>query len=260
MIEEKKRNAKKILFLSSKGGTGKTTIIATLGYMMATGYARKVGLIDLNFNAPYLPSQLGVSDRKLGVDKDKIYPVKVLPNLFIVSNEMMINDKESPIVMRNYMYKILAEQFLKQIDWGEFDYLFFDTPSVFSDEIAEALNILKTVDGVIIVTQSQDYSIIPLMRVISYVEQHNLPIMGIVDNMHSFSCSSDNNMQSLFRRDKFRKFIDDKKLNIIAEIPFDRDILKSTDNGISFVQQSSNENDIAIFKNIIEVIEKKTHE
>ena len=250
------RKNKKLLFLSSKGGVGKTTVIANLGYMLATGFEKKVGLIDLNFCAPYLPTQLGVENRKMGVEKKKIFPVKILPNLFIVSNEFFLDDKEAPIIMRNYMYKMIASQIINDVDWDDYDYLFFDTPSVFSDEIMESIKLLKNIDGVIIVTQSQNHSIMGLKRTLRFVEQYHLPLIGIIENMVETKCPECNKVSPLFSREKFKEFVEKKKVKVIARIPFDREILKSTDNGISFVQRSSSENDISIFKQIINTIEE----
>lgn len=253
-MNNENREPKKIIFLSTGGGTGKTTIISNLGYLYATGFARKVGLVDLNFTRPDLAHHLGVSDRKMGVNKDRVFPVKVLPNLFVISNEFLLSDRESPIVLRNYMHKLISEQFFNQVDWKDYDILFIDTPSALGNEILDGLNIMKYVDGVIITTRATDISLISARRILNFISQYNLPLIGIIANMGTFEC--DNKEEDLFRREKFNEFIEERQLKVITRIPFDRDILKSTDNGVSFVQQSSNEQDIAIFKGIIRSIEE----
>lgn len=252
-MREENNGPKKILFLSTGGGTGKTTIISNLGYLYATGFARKVGLIDLNFTRPDLAYHLGVSDRKLGVNKDRIFPVKVLPNLFVISNEFLVSDKESPVILRNYMHRLISQQFFGQVEWRDFDMLFIDTPSSLGNEILDALKVMKHIDGVIVTTRPTDISIISLKRILHFISQYNLPLIGIISNMDAMQCNG--REEPLFGREQLNAYIEEKKIKVISRIPFDRDILKSTDNGVSFAEQSSNEQDIALFKGIVKHIE-----
>lgn len=84
----------------------------------------------------------------------------------------------------------LIKQFLRDVHWGEVDYLLVDTPPGTSDEHLSLVQYLSTthVDGAVIVTTPQEVALMDVRREINFCQKVNLPILGVVENMSGFIC------------------------------------------------------------------------
>ena len=252
-----KHNTKVVAVLSNKGGTGKSTLITNTSYLLATTYNRKVGIIDLDFHSPDLPSMFGIENRKLGIQNKKIMPVKVLPNLYIVSYGFYLTDKKLPIIMRGVQEKLIADQFINSVDWSEFDIIFIDVPANLSDGALTVVDEIKPIDGAVITTSSQDISLTDTERSIQFALQYSIPILGMVENMSYLNCPQCSAKLELYKRENFEALAEFYKLDILGRIPFEREILISVDLGIPFVEKCKDNAQIESFKQIADKIDKK---
>jgi Mrp family chromosome partitioning ATPase len=84
----------------------------------------------------------------------------------------------------------LIKQFLRDVDWGDIDYLVVDTPPGTSDEHLSIVQYLSstTVDGAVIITTPQEVSLMDVRKEISFCRKVNLPVIGVVENMSGFVC------------------------------------------------------------------------
>ncbi len=254
MIEEK---TSVILFLGNKGGIGKSTILANISYFFATHYNKKIGIIDMDFYNPDLPSIFGVDNRKMGIQNKKMIPVKVLSNLFLASYGFFLTDKKLPVILRGFQEKIITEQFVNDIDWNGFDYIFVDFPVSFSDGGLTLIEKLKKIDGAVIVTSSQDITLIDTERSIIFANQNSIPIIGVVENMSSLVCPICKNSIELYKRESLESLLSIYKVKILCKIPFDRNLLVSVDMGIPFIEKFKNSELIEHFKTIGDEIVKR---
>ena len=90
----------------------------------------------------------------------------------------------------SYNYAGLIKQFLRDVNWGEVDYLLVDTPPGTSDEHLSLVQYLSSthVDGAILVTTPQEVALMDVRREINFCRKVNLPILGVVENMSAFIC------------------------------------------------------------------------
>ncbi|MGE3063041.1 MAG: P-loop NTPase [bacterium] len=252
-----KNKTKVILVLSNKGGTGKSTLLANTAYLLATLFNRKVGVIDLDFHSPDLPSIFGVESRKLGMQNKRLMPVKILPNLYMVSYGFYLTDKKLPIIMRGVQEKLVAEQFINSVDWSEYEILLIDVPSNLSDGALTVVDEIKPIDGAIITTSSQDISLVDTERSIQFSLQYSIPILGMVENMSYLNCPQCSAKLELYKRENFEALTDFYKLEILGRIPFEREILISVDVGVPFVEKCKENPQTESFKQIAEKINQK---
>ncbi|KAL3136006.1 cytosolic Fe-S cluster assembly factor nbp35 [Trebouxia sp. C0010 RCD-2024] len=197
-IEQRMRNIKhKILVLSGKGGVGKSTFSAQLAFALAAK-SREVGLLDIDICGPSMPKMLGLEGEEIHQSNAGWSPVYVEDNLGVMSIGFMLQNPDDAVIWRGPRKNALIKQFLKDVDWGNIDYLVVDAPPGTSDEHISIAQFLKAsnVDGAIIVTTPQEVSIIDVRKEINFCKKVGIPVLGVVENMSGLS-------QQL---DKFRFF------------------------------------------------------
>ncbi|MBW2620043.1 MAG: P-loop NTPase [Deltaproteobacteria bacterium] len=90
----------KILVMSGKGGVGKSSVAAYLSVALSRrGFT--VGLMDVDLHGPSIPRMLGLKGTVgPGHQKGKARPVKYLPNMEVISIEVLMGDKDAATIWR----------------------------------------------------------------------------------------------------------------------------------------------------------------
>ncbi len=148
----------KILVLSGKGGVGKSTVAANMAVSLSLS-GKRVGLLDIDIHGPSVPQILNLKDNKLMSMGDAIMPVPVSTNLVVMSIGFMLQDKDSPVIWRGPMKYQMIKQFLKDVEWGQLDYLIIDSPPGTGDEPLSIIQLLEKSDGAVIVTTPQQVAL-----------------------------------------------------------------------------------------------------
>eukprot|EP00850_Spirogloea_muscicola_P005698 SM000026S08947 [mRNA] locus=s26:646312:647730:- [translate_table: standard] len=174
----------KLLVLSGKGGVGKSTFAAQLSFALAAR-DKQVGLLDIDICGPSVPRMLGLEGEEIHQSAAGWSPVFVDDNLGVMSIGFMLPDPDEAVVWRGPRKNGLIKQFLKDVDWGELDYLVVDAPPGTSDEHISIAQYLKAtgVDGAIIVTTPQEVALIDVRKEINFCKKVGIPVLGVVENM-----------------------------------------------------------------------------
>ncbi|EOY02668.1 Nucleotide binding protein 35 [Theobroma cacao] len=151
----------KILVLSGKGGVGKSTFSAQLSFALAAKDFQ-VGLLDIDICGPSIPKMLGLEGQDIHQSNLGWSPVYVESNLGVMSIGFMLPDPNEAVIWRGPRKNGLIKQFLKDVYWGELDFLVVDAPPGTSDEHISIVQFLQAtgIDGAIIVTTPQQVSLI----------------------------------------------------------------------------------------------------
>ncbi|MBN2244779.1 MAG: P-loop NTPase, partial [Candidatus Aminicenantes bacterium] len=117
-IKERLHHIKnKIIVMSGKGGVGKSSVAAHL----AVGLARKgyqVGLLDVDLHGPSIPRMLGLKgELRPGMQGGKMMPVEYLPNMGVVSIEVLMEDKDAATIWRGPLKGNVIKQFISDVEW-----------------------------------------------------------------------------------------------------------------------------------------------
>ena len=173
-----------IAVASGKGGVGKSTVAANLAVALARSGA-KVGLCDCDLYGPSVAQMFGSREKPMANERDEIIPVEA-HGLKLMSMGFLLEDR-SPVIVRGPMATRYTQQFLRQVAWGELDYLILDLPPGTGDI---QLTIVQTVavDGAVIVTTPQEMALIDARKAVSMFAKVNVPILGLVENMAWFEC------------------------------------------------------------------------
>mmetsp|Transcript_1130 Transcript_1130/g.2662 ORF Transcript_1130/g.2662 Transcript_1130/m.2662 type:complete len:381 (-) Transcript_1130:209-1351(-) len=186
VIAERMRGIKhKILVLSGKGGVGKSTFSAQLSFALASK-GKEVGLLDIDICGPSIPKMLGLEGQEIHQSNLGWSPVYVEDNLAVMSIGFMLPNPDDAVIWRGPRKNGLIKQFLKDVNWGELDYLIVDAPPGTSDEhitIAQCLQASSPADGAVIVSTPQEVSIIDVRKEISFCRKVGMNVLGVVENM-----------------------------------------------------------------------------
>jgi Mrp family chromosome partitioning ATPase len=111
--------------------------------------------------------------------------VYVEDNLGVMSIGFMLPDPDEAVIWRGPRKNGLIKQFVKDVDWGDLDYLVVDAPPGTSDEHISIMQYLKAtnVDGAIIVTTPQEVSLIDVRKEINFCKKVGIKVLGVVENM-----------------------------------------------------------------------------
>lgn len=241
-----------IAILSGKGGVGKSTVSINLAFSLKEK-GKKVGLLDADVYGPTI-SIMGGKEGKIVSENDKIIPferdgVKIISIGYLTS-------KDAPIIWRGPLIHSALKQLLFDTKWEEIDYLIIDLPPGTGDPII-SLSQLTYLKGGIAVSTPQDVAISDVKRAINMLFKVQIPLLGIIENMSYFKCDNCSKVHYIFGSSKVDAIAREFNSEILGRIPFDMNLVSSSDKGEIFVlKYKENETAKAFFKIADEILRK----
>ncbi|KAI1330988.1 nucleotide-binding protein [Xylariaceae sp. FL0255] len=231
----------KILVLSGKGGVGKSTFTSLLGHAFATDEDRTVGIMDADICGPSIPKMMGVENETIHISSSGWSPVWVSDNLGVMSIQFMLPGRDDAVIWRGPKKNGLIKKFLKEVEWGEMDFLLVDTPPGTSDEHLSVNSFLKEagLDGAIMVTTPQEVSLLDVRKEIDFCRKAGIKVLGLVENMSGFVCPKCTHESQIFRATTGGGAALAKEMGIpfLGEVPLDPRIGLACDGGESFFDE-----------------------
>lgn len=214
---------------SGKGGVGKSTVAANLAVALEKSGAR-VGLCDCDLYGPSVGLMFGTQERPFADSQTGRIQAVERHGLRLMSMGFLLDDG-APAVLRGPMVTKYTQQFLRQVDWGELDYLVLDLPPGTGDI---QLTIVQTVAlaGTVIVTTPQEMALIDARKAVGMFKKVNVPILGIVENMSFFLCPSDGKRYDIFGSGGGRLEAERLGVPLLGQIPIDIATRESGDCGM----------------------------
>ncbi|KYQ88678.1 nucleotide binding protein 1 [Tieghemostelium lacteum] len=251
----------KILVLSGKGGVGKSTFSSQLSYALSMNSEKQVGLLDIDICGPSIPKIMGLEGEQIHMSGEGWDPVFVQDNLAVMSVGFLLETEEEAVIWRGPKKNGLIKQFLKDVSWGDLDYLVVDTPPGTSDEHLSIVQYLKNsnIDGAVIVTSPQDISLIDVRKEINFCKKVNLPIIGVVENFSGFICPKCTKESKIFIPTSGGAEQMSKEMNVdfLGRIPIDPLIARSCDEGKNYLTAFPNSESTKQYNIIFQKIKEK---
>src|SRR5438876_4751783 len=222
-----------IAVASGKGGVGKSTVAANLAVALGETGAR-VGLCDCDIYGPSISLMFGTRERPKATEENKIVPIEQY-GLRLMSMGFLLDDT-SPAILRGPMVTRYTQQFLRQVEWGELDYLVLDLPPGTGDI---QLTIVQTValSGAIIVTTPQEVALIDARKAATMFEKVNVPVLGLIENMSYFLSPSDGKRYDIFGSGGGEREAKRLRVPLLGPIPIDITTREAGDRGIPIVSE-----------------------
>jgi ATP-binding protein involved in chromosome partitioning len=216
-----------IAVASGKGGVGKSTTAVNLALALRDSGA-SVGIMDADVYGPSLQLLLGVNARPRTIER------RILPNeaygMKTMSMGFFVNEN-SPVIWRGPMVHGLITQFLKDVEWGELDYLVIDLPPGTGDA-ALTLTQQAPLSGAVIVTTANDLSLIDARKGLKMFEKVSVPVLGIIENMSYFTPPDlPDRKYYIFGQGGGKKTAVELGVDFLGEVPIDPRVVEGGDLG-----------------------------
>ncbi|MFA7346046.1 MAG: Mrp/NBP35 family ATP-binding protein [Terrimicrobiaceae bacterium] len=239
-----------IAVASGKGGVGKSTVAANLALALAQA-GHRTGLCDCDIYGPSVALMFGGNERPTADDANRIIPIRRY-GVSLMSMGFLLDDG-SPAVLRGPMVTRYTQQFLRQVAWGELDFLILDLPPGTGDI---QLTIVQTValSGAIIVTTPQEVALIDARKATAMFGKTNVPVLGIVENMSFFLCPGDGKRYDIFGSGGGRREAERLRVPLLGEVPIEPLVRESGDTGRPAVAAHPKSAAAGVFRNVASTI------
>jgi ATP-binding protein involved in chromosome partitioning len=216
-----------IAVASGKGGVGKSTTAINLALSLRASGAT-VGVLDADVYGPSLPLLTGAHGRPTAQNR-RIYPLEAY-GLELMSMGFFLTD-ESPVIWRGPMVHGLIKQFLTDVEWGELDYLVIDLPPGTGDA-ALTLTQMAPLSGAVIVTTSNDLSVVDARKGLRMFEKVEVPVLGVLENMSYFTPPElPDKKYYIFGQGGGKRIAEELNVDFLGEVPIDPRVVEGGDKG-----------------------------
>lgn len=211
---------------SGKGGVGKTTVSVNLAIALAAlGY--KTGLLDADVYGPNVPLMMGIHDTPYAVE-GRIQPVE--QHGVKLMSMGFLNPGDKPLIWRGPMLHSVMQQFLRQVEWGELDFLLVDLPPGTGD-VALSLIQSAPITGAVVVTTPSEVALEDGRKAVLMFRQVKVELLGLVENMSYLIVPETGQHIDVFGQGGGKRTAEAMGVPLLGELPLDPRVRVGGDTG-----------------------------
>ena len=216
---------------SGKGGVGKSTVTTNLAVSLAEQGAR-VGIMDADIYGPNIPRMMGVNQPMQVDPAGRIIPLEA-HGIKLVSIGFLI-ERDQPAIWRGPIIMKVITQFLRDVNWGELDFLLVDMPPGTGDAQLSLVQATH-VTGAVIVTTPQEVAAGDALRGAKMFQRVDVPVIGVVENMSWLECPHCGERTRLFGEGGGERLAAELGVPLLGQIPLYPQVLVGGDGGVPIV-------------------------
>jgi len=244
----------KVLVLSGKGGVGKSTVAVNMAVSLANA-GKNVGLLDVDIHGPSVPKLLGLENQRPAFEGEtEIIPLNFDNKLKVMSIAFFLPSSDDAVIWRGPLKMSLIRQFLRDVEWGELDYLIIDSPPGTGDEPLSVVQLIEDAAGAVIVTTPQEVALVDVRKSITFCRKVGLPVLGVVENMSGFVCPDCGSRHDIFKSGGGEVMAKQMGVPFLGKVPIDPNVVEACDSGKPFCQNYEKTPTAEAFTEIIEPI------
>jgi ATP-binding protein involved in chromosome partitioning len=241
---KKNRLAKNVIAIAAgKGGVGKSTVAVQLAHAL-TKRGNRVGILDADVYGPSIRRMMP-EDRLPGKSGDYFTP-GYSAGVAVMTMGYFRGESDAAAVRAPIANRVIG-QFLKEVSWGELDYLLIDFPPGTGDiqlTLAQEANLT----GAVMVTTPQQVSVMDVKKAMKLFGQVKVPILGVVENM-SYLVLADGTKAEIFGSGGGKTLAEESGVPFLGQIAIDPELCRSCDIGESlFNKKGTRETCVRFFE------------
>ncbi|CAN6608910.1 cytosolic Fe-S cluster assembly factor Cfd1p [Trichomonascus vanleenenianus] len=246
-----------VLVLSGKGGVGKSSVTTQMALSLVnSGY--KVGVLDIDLTGPSLPRMFSLEDKKIHQSSAGWIPAYIddSKRLCVMSLGFLLPNRGDSIVWRGPKKTAMVRQFLKDVVWGELDYLLIDTPPGTSDEhisVAEELK-LASPDGAVLVTTPQAVATADVRKELNFCKKVGFKPLGVIENMSGYVCPHCSECTNIFSSGGGETLAAQFDVPFLGSVPIDPQFVMTIESQKNLLEEYPKSALSPIFKEIVQKI------
>lgn len=237
-----------IVVASGKGGVGKSTTAVNLALgLSANDPSKSVGLLDADVYGPSIPKLMNLKGNPDLNDHNLMVPLRNY-GIPCMSMGFLVEDT-APIVWRGLMVMSAIEKLLRQVDWGELDFLVVDMPPGTGDvQLSISQNV--PVAGAVIVSTPQDIALLDARRGAEMFNKVQVPVLGLVQNMSVFQCPNCLHQTHIFGSDGAKNLALTLGVSFLGDVPLHLNIRETSDSGRPVVVSAPDSPEAEAYKKV----------
>ena len=198
---------------SGKGGVGKSTVSVNLAVALAR-MGKKVGLVDADIYGFSVPNMMGIEQNPV-VRGNSIIPVERF-GVKVISMDFFV-DQNAPVVWRGPMLGKVLDQFFRDVEWGDLDFLLLDLPPGTGDVALDVHQMLPTSKELIVTTPHPTAAFVAARAgAMALKTEHE--ILGVIENMSWFE-SKTGEKEYVFGKGGGPKLAEELRTELLGQIP-----------------------------------------
>ncbi|MDQ7838896.1 MAG: Mrp/NBP35 family ATP-binding protein [Thermodesulfobacteriota bacterium] len=242
----------KVVVLSGKGGVGKSTVAVNIA-MALMMWGKRVGLLDVDIHGPSVPTMLGLEGKTIEGGAEGLLPVE-LGDMKVMSLGFLLRNQDDAVIWRGPKKTGAIKQLLKDVAWGDLDYLIIDCPPGTGDEPLSVCQFIGRLDGAVVVTTPQKVAAVDVRKSITFCRQLQVPVIGVVENMSGFACPKCGEVTQILCSGSGKRIAEDMDVPFLGALPLDPKIAEAGDSGKAFVDHYAETSTAEIMRAIIKPI------
>jgi len=167
-----------------------------------------------------------------------------------------LNPGDKPLIWRGPMLHSVMQQFLRNVEWGELDYLVIDLPPGTGD-VALSLIQSAPLSGAIIVTTPSEVSLEDARKAVNMFQQVRVPVLGLVENMSYLIAPHSGERIDVFGQGGGKRTATNMKIAYLGELALDPEVRIAGDNGAPVSTREASDAHAAPFRKLAEVVETR---
>uniref|UniRef100_A0A8D0FL76 Iron-sulfur cluster transfer protein NUBPL n=1 Tax=Strix occidentalis caurina TaxID=311401 RepID=A0A8D0FL76_STROC len=240
-----------VVLASGKGGVGKSTTAGKVIFnclLCMFCNTKEVGLLDADIYGPSIPKMMNLKGNPELTPKNLMRPLK---NYGITCMSMgFLIEETAPVVWRGLMVMSAVEKLLRQVDWGQLDYLVIDMPPGTGDvQLSVSQNI--PIAGAVIISTPQDVALLDARKGAEMFRKVHVPVLGLVQNMSVFQCPKCKHETHIFGANGVRDLAKTLGLDFLGDIPLHVNIREMCDSGQPVVISQPQSDAVSLVKRVV---------
>jgi ATP-binding protein involved in chromosome partitioning len=192
----------------------------------------RVGLLDGDIHGPNIPLMMGLTGEQPLAFGEQVFPPE-RHGVTVMSMGMLV-PPEAPVIWRGPMLHQAIRQLLRDVMWGQLDFLIVDLPPGTGD-VQLTLTQSLPLAGAVMVTTPQEAALADVMKGGEMFRQLEVPLVGVVENMSYYLCPHCGQAEAIFGEGGGERVAQKLGTRLLGKIPLDPAVRASSDAGLPAV-------------------------